>query len=38
MVAREIQPISDSRGTARQRRDAAELLTRRALWLASGLL
>lgn len=33
-----IKPISDSRGTAKQRRDTAELLTRRALLQAGGLL
>jgi CO/xanthine dehydrogenase FAD-binding subunit len=34
----EIKPISDSRGTAKQRRDAAELMTRRALMQAGSLL
>ncbi|HVP23209.1 MAG TPA: NAD-dependent dihydropyrimidine dehydrogenase subunit PreA [Conexivisphaerales archaeon] len=34
----EIKPISDSRGTAKQRRDSAELITRRALLQAGGLL
>jgi dihydropyrimidine dehydrogenase (NAD+) subunit PreA len=38
MVTEAIKPISDSRGTAKQRRDAAELLTRRALMQAGGLL
>lgn len=37
-VVNEINPISDSRGTAKQRRDTAELLTRRALLQAGGLL
>jgi carbon-monoxide dehydrogenase medium subunit len=37
-VLNEIKPISDSRGTAKQRRDTAELITRRALLQAGGLL
>jgi dihydropyrimidine dehydrogenase (NAD+) subunit PreA len=37
-VVSEIKPISDSRGTAKQRRDTAELITRRALLQAGGLL
>jgi len=38
IVTEDIKPISDSRGTAKQRRESAELLTRRALWQAGGLL
>jgi dihydropyrimidine dehydrogenase (NAD+) subunit PreA len=38
IAVEDIKPISDSRGTAKQRRDSAELMTRRALLSAGGLL